>query len=170
MSHLDNHRKLRVGKMPAWQRRASYLLLGACFLSGLIWFLLADLFALMPPDLKPWWLIHGASSLISLIIIGSALPHHILVTWRFHRNRVVGLLSSLVLLGLLISAVLLFYGTETVHDAVRWIHIALGVAILILFPWHIVHGKKSVARVVQNHVHNQVQDHIETTTMDRPRD
>lgn len=147
MSHSKNHGKLRLGKMASWQKWSTYLLLSTCLVSGLIWFVLADWLVLMPPSLKPWWVVHGTSSLLSLLVIGAAVPHHMLVTWRSHRNRWGGFAASLVLLGLLITALLLFYGTEGLHDPVRWIHIGLGLGILILFPWHILRGKRSVAQV-----------------------
>ena len=147
MSHSVNHGKLRLGKMAPWQKWSTYLLLSACLVSGLIWFVLADIFIFMPTLLKPWWVAHGSSSMLCLLIFGAAVPHHMLVTWRSHRNRLGGLVVSLCLLGLVMTALLLFYGTEALHDAVRWIHITLGLGILILFPWHIVRGKKSVARI-----------------------
>ena len=149
MRHSVNHGKLRLGKMAPWQKWSTYLLLSACLLSGLIWFVLADFFFFMPTSLKPWWVAHGSSSLLCLLILGAAVPHHILVTWRSHRNRLGGLAASLVLLGLVMTALLLFYGTEPFHDAVRWIHIVLGLGILILFPWHILRGKKSAAQIHQ---------------------
>lgn len=142
-----NHGRLRLGRMAKWQRWVSYTLFSLCVTTGLIWFVLGDLFEWMPPQLKAWWILHGITSILSLLLIGAALPQHISVAWKAKRNRIGGGISTF-LLGLLLGSVMaLYYGAASFHDEARWIHIALGVVLVVLFPWHILRGRKAVAVV-----------------------
>ena len=133
--------------MPRWQRWATYWLLLTCMFSGLVWFVLADLFMFTPPGLRVWWISHGVTAMPCMLMIGAAMPQHINVTWRAHRNRRAGSLITLLLATLIASALALLYGSEAGHDAGRLIHSYVGMAVLVLFPWHIWHGRRSVARI-----------------------
>ena len=139
--------KMRLGRMASWQRKSSYFVFSATLATGLVWFVLGDLFEYMPPQLKIWWIAHGLTGLLSIIWIGAAMPQHIVVAWRAHRNRWGGSIATLFIALLLISTALLYYGPELVRENVRWIHIGLGISLLIIFPWHIIRGRKSGGRV-----------------------
>lgn len=145
MSSLGNHGRMRLGRMAKWQKWASYGLFSMCVASGLAWFVLGDLLEWMPPHLKVWWILHGLTSILSLLLIGAALPQHISVAWKAKRNRSGGGISTFFLGLLLVSVMALYYGAASFHEPARWAHIALGLFLLILFPWHIVQGRKASA-------------------------
>lgn len=147
MSHSVNHGRMRLGKMPKWQKWSSYFLFAVCMFTGLVWFLLADVLNWMPPQLKTWWIAHGISSLLTFLLIGASLPMHISVTWRAKRNRALGAFSGAILFILMASALFLYYGGESLHDLARLVHIILGLLLVIAFPWHIIHGKKASSQV-----------------------
>jgi hypothetical protein len=149
MSPSANHGRLRLGRMAKWQRWASYSLFASCVTTGLIWFVLSDLFEWMPPQLKVWWVLHGVTSILSLLLIGAALPQHISVTWKAKRNRIGGGVSTFFLGLLLGSVIALYYGAGSFHDEFRLVHIALGICLVILFPWHILRGRKSRAVITR---------------------
>ena len=134
---------IRLGRMPTWQKLATYWIGTICLVTGLIWFFLADIFELRPPDLKIWWISHGVTGLLSLVLIGAALPQHVTVTWRSQRNRWGGLFSSLVLVFLAVSAGSLYYGSGEYHDTIRLCHILGGGVLLVAFPFHIIRGRNA---------------------------
>lgn len=142
----------RIGRMARWHKNIVYIVLMTCSATGLIWFGLGEFTELLPPQLRFWWITHGLSGLLALCIIGSALPQHIIVTWRSHRNRLAGAMTTLIFAVIAISTGLLFYGNEGLHDPARWIHIALGLGLCLIFPWHIFKGRKSTARPLQRTV------------------
>ena len=144
-----HHGAARVGRMARWQRRFSYGMLGACALTGLVWFVLADGWQLPPSRLRPWWVGHGVSSLVALVAIGGALSQHVVATWRHRRNRAAGALTLGALLVAGGSALLLLYGAESWHAAAHWTHVALGLGAAVLFPWHVVRGRRSIGQRAQ---------------------
>lgn len=143
---MTHARGMRVGRVAQWQRRCTYLLLGACAVSGIFWFVLLDGYGLPPPRLTFWWIAHGVTSLVSLTVIGAALPHHVRATWRGHRNRWAGSLSLAALVLAATSALLLLYGAESLHDVMHWVHVGIGLAAALAFPWHVIRGRRSVGR------------------------
>jgi DMSO reductase anchor subunit len=141
-----HHGALRVGRVTRWQRRSSYFVLGTCALTGLVWFVLADAFDLAPPQLRLWWVGHGVTGLLATAVIGMVLPHHVVATWRHHRNRWLGSAALALLVGLALTALLLQYGQEPWHPAMHWVHVGIGIAAVLLFPVHVLRGKRSVGR------------------------
>lgn len=141
-----HHGIVRVGRVARWQRRFSYAVLAACAVSGVVWFVLMDGYELPPSKLTFWWIGHGVASFVTLIAIGCALPLHMTVTWRHHRNRVAGGLALAALLVAACSALLLLYGAETWHAGAHWTHVGVGIAALLAFPWHVLRGRRSVGR------------------------
>jgi hypothetical protein len=144
---MSAHRApMRVGRVARWQRRFSYAVLAACAVSGVVWFVLMDAYDLPPSKLTFWWVGHGIASFVTLLAIGCALPMHVTATWRHHRNRLAGALTlaSLTIAGG--SALLLLYGSEAWHTGAHWTHVAIGLAALLAFPWHVLRGRHSVGR------------------------
>ena len=129
--------------MLKWHRQASYLILGLCSASGIGWFLLQVIANWMPPQLKLWWIAHGVTGLAALVILGAAIPQHVIVTWRTNRNRIAGASCLLCAASLAISAGMLFYAPETFRTATFWLHSIAGMALCLAFPVHIIRGKFS---------------------------
>ena len=134
---------MRLGRMSAWQRKSSYVIFSACVVSGLFWFVLGDFFNYLPPQLKLWWMAHGLTGLLSIVLIGAAMPQHIVVAWKAHRNRWGGSIATFLIVILFFSTALLYYGPELLRDNIRWVHIGIGLTLLVIFPWHIIRGRKS---------------------------
>lgn len=141
-----HHGATRLGRLARWQRRFSYWVLGACGISGLIWFVLLDGYRMAPPELTACWIAHGVAGFVAMIVIGSALPQHVVVTWRGRRNRTAGAITLGVLLFEGLSALLLLYGLEEWRTVTHWGHVGVGIAALLAFPWHVVRGRRSVAK------------------------
>ena len=123
--------------MARWHRLTTYTLLALCALSGLAWFVGLDLLDLPPPRLRLCWVLHGITALAATLAIGAAVPQHALMTWRAHRNRAAGAVLGTTLALVVLSALCLQYGLEDWHDAGHWVHVAVGIAVGIVFPWHI---------------------------------
>ena len=140
-SPVHSNRRL-PGKMQRWQRLASFWLLGACCASGMAWLGGLDLLQVPVPRLRFWWVTHGATSLLALILIGAALPQPLIVTWKAGRNRRHGVLLVGGLALLLASALGLLYGLEEWHDTMHWLHAVVGLAMTIVFPWHVWRGRR----------------------------
>lgn len=138
----NNHRP-RPGRMLAWHRQASYMILGLCCLSGLGWFALQICTSWSPPQLKFWWLSHGMAGMAGLVILGAALPQHVVVTWRTKRNRWAGAGCLFCAGSLAVSAGLLFYAPDPLRDASYWLHTITGLMLCLAFPLHIIKGKST---------------------------
>lgn len=131
------------GRMLTWHRQATYLILGLCCLSGLGWFALQTWMNWMPPQLKFWWVAHGITGMAGFIILGAALPQHVVVTWRTKRNRWAGASCLLCACGLSASAAMLFYAPEILRETAYWLHSVAGLFLCLAFPWHIIRGKRA---------------------------
>lgn len=138
---------MRLGRMASWQRKFSYVFFALCAFTGLVWFVLGDFLQFSPPKLTFWWVTHGLTGLMCFVFIGAAMPQHIVVAWKSHRNRVGGALATCFIGMLVISTVLLYYGPEFIRDDIRMTHVILGLILLVLFPWHIIRGRKSSAKI-----------------------
>lgn len=131
------------GRMLKWHRQISYWVIGLCCLSGVGWFALQVATDQMPAQLKPWWLAHGVTGLTALVILGAALPQHVIVTWRNGRNRFAGACCLLCLAILAMTAMMLFYAPGTFRSTSFWLHSAAGLLLCLMFPLHVIKGKIS---------------------------
>ena len=138
---------MRLGRMASWQRNVSYIFFSVSAFTGVIWYVLADFFDFLPPKLSIWWLTHGLTGLVCLLLIGAAMPQHIVVSWRAQRNRFGGAVATFFVAMLLISTALLYYGAEHIRENARLTHVLLGLVLLVLFPWHIIRGRRSAAKI-----------------------
>jgi hypothetical protein len=140
---LSAHSNRRLpGKMHRWQRLSTFWLFSICFITGVVWFASLDMLHTPVTKLRFWWVLHGCSSLVVLLLIGAAFPHHVLVTWKAKRNVRHGILVIAGLLVMLLTALGLLYGPEEWHDALHWSHSVLGLAVAVLFPLHVWRGRK----------------------------
>jgi len=132
----------RIGRLPDWQRNVTHLVLTICALSGLVFFLKQSL---------GWWggrsgahdvlIIHGVSAAFAMMAFGAVLPAHIRISWIARRNRVSGISMLAVMAALMLSGLLLYYGTEESRDLAELTHDVIGFAALAVFPLHILIGK-----------------------------
>lgn len=140
-----HHGVARIGRMARWQRRSTYLVLLMCALSGLGWFIGLDLLDMPPPHLTAWWLMHGVSGFVALVVIGAVLPAHVVATWRSRRNVLAGTAALALMGAVAATALLLLYGPEATRALAHGVHCLLGLTAGLAFVWHIVRGRRSVA-------------------------
>lgn len=106
-------------------------------LSGVAWFVLHDLIDAEPGEPERLLLmLHGISAYAILIAIGSLLPLHVRSGWHRRRKRWTGGSTLAMLVLLAMTGLVLYYGGEATREPARWIHIAIGIACIALFPVH----------------------------------
>jgi len=150
MSPADPHkharRIARLGRLPRWQRIATHAILGFCALSGLLFFMAHDVhLELLGVHSHSLLVAHGISAALALMAFGAVMPAHIRVAWKAKRNRTTGILLSTMLSALMLTGLLLYYGSEDWRDTVIWSHWVMGGLGLLLFPLHIVWGQRATA-------------------------
>lgn len=131
---------MRMGRL---QQIVVYAVLSTVALSGLFWFVVHDLFDSEPNEfLRLLLATHGSSAYVLLLVLGSLLPLHVRSGWRRSKNVGTGLSVVLAMTILLITALLLYYGSEETRLTARWIHIIVGLLSFAIFPTHVVLGWK----------------------------
>ena len=130
------HRRVRPGKMGPIVRLYLWTALVACAASGLIEYWQTE-WALSFQPLGRWPLVlHGVSGMALAIGFGLLMQSHIRPAWRMKKHRISGgLMVSLIVL-LIVSGLLLYYGGAAIHDANRQLHIWLGILFTVYLPWH----------------------------------
>jgi cation transport ATPase len=131
-------KKHGLGKLPHWQRWFTLVTLIVCAFSGIAYLLGHEFYisrALLGDRLV--LITHGVASAIALIAFGTILPFHIKAGWKSRMNRISGI-SQLLFIGILIiTAMLLYYGPEEIHDGSEVTHWVVG---LIFFGVFLIHS------------------------------
>jgi len=130
-------KKHGLGKMPNWQRWFTVSVLCICSLSGIA-FLLGHEFHISRPVLgdRTVLIMHGVSAAIALIAFGTVLPFHIKAGLKAKKNLISGISQLILLAILLITAMLLYYGPEELHEGSEMIHWVLGLVFFAIFLFH----------------------------------
>lgn len=140
MSH--HHRRGRIGCLPRWQRNGTHWFFAACALSGVGYLLAHTLrWQALAEYAHSLLVAHGVSAYLSVLAFGAVIPGHIRSAWKAGRNRDSGVAMIAVLALLMGSGLLLYYGSEEMHDTVLWLHWIVGGAVVALFPYHLVVGR-----------------------------
>ena len=131
--------------MPSWQRWFTIGALCTCSLSGVA-FLLGHEFHVSRSSLgdRTVLIMHGVSAAITLIAFGTVLPFHIKAGLKSKKNLISGISQLVVLSIVVITAMLLYYGPEELHEGSEVTHWVLG---LIFFAFFIFHAINRVIRV-----------------------
>jgi hypothetical protein len=133
-----------------FHRRLSYLILGLLLISGIVHFVLHDYFPAngpfgpSPNPLEPWMLrLHGAAAMLTLLLVGSLLPTHVVRLWTFAPgNRRPGGALLLVTALLVVSGYGLYYfGGEHLRAWCRQAHLLLGLGAVPVFALHVLLGR-----------------------------
>ncbi len=136
----------RAGRLPGWQRVPTYLVFAICALSGLLFFLRHDLYLDIPGIATHSYLVvHGTSAAFALLAIGAVLPGHLRVAWLARRNRLSGMVMLLVMGLLMLSGLMLYYGSEEMRDAAVLTHWIVAVAAIAALPLHLILGRRKSA-------------------------
>jgi hypothetical protein len=89
--------------------------------------------------------LHAAGGFALLLLVGALWSVHMRSGWRRRQQRASGLVLGLMLLGLTVSALGVYYaGEESLGMAAALLHLGLGVALAAPFGWHWVHGRRAM--------------------------
>ena len=126
-----------------------YLISVIVVISGFLWlyfdfFIRVETeFSLQVHPLQNTFLIlHGSSSIIFLIALGSVLPIHIFKAWKTKNNRLSGGIFLLLFTILILTGIGLFYSAvEDNRRILSVLHWVIGILFPIFFVIHIYFGK-----------------------------
>jgi hypothetical protein len=128
-------------------RYSIYAAFAALFLTGALW-LVAD----WQKDGDEIWqriaanmlMVHGGVAMLALMLLGALIPLHLSRAWRMKRNRVSGSVMAAINAVLIVTAFGLYYlGSDVVRPWVSWIHIGAGTFLCLMFPLHIMLGRRA---------------------------
>jgi hypothetical protein len=81
--------------------------------------------------------LHAAAGFALMMLTGALWSIHMRAGWRKHRRRGSGLALALLMAGLAVSAVGVYYfGNETLAAAAAFIHLGMGSLLVLVFGWH----------------------------------
>ena len=87
-------------------------------------------------------ILHGTSSLIFLILLGSVLPIHVFKAWKTKNNRLSGGFFLLLFGILILTGIGLYYsGVEDNRRLLSILHWVIGILFPVFFIIHIYFGK-----------------------------
>lgn len=129
----------RLGKMPRWQRWFTVLAFIICSVSGIA-FLLGHEYHMHRSVLgvHSVLVLHGVASALALIAFGTVMPFHIKAGLQAKQNVVSGIFQLALLLGLVVSALLLYYGPGEWREGSKLTHWVMGLIFFCIFVSHIV--------------------------------
>ena len=126
-----------------------YLISVIVIISGFVW-LYFDFFVRVEtefslqvhPMQNIFLILHGSSSIIFLIILGSVLPIHVYKAWKIKNNRLSGGSFLLLFTILILTGIGLFYSAvEDNRRILSVLHWVIGILFPIFFVIHIYFGK-----------------------------
>jgi hypothetical protein len=86
---------------------------------------------------------HAALALMAMMFVGGLWSVHMRSGWRRRRQRASGTRLGVALLLLAVTAVGVYYlADETLANATAFVHLALGLALIAPFLWHLVKGRR----------------------------
>lgn len=132
-------KKHGLGKMPSWQRWFTLGTLCICSLSGIA-FLLGHEFHISRTVFgdRAVLALHGISAAIAFIAFGTVLPFHIKAGLKAKKNLISGISQLSLLIILTITAMLLYYGPEELHETSEITHWVLGLIFFAFFILHVI--------------------------------
>ncbi len=154
LHHPSRPASLAGFRLPRWQRRAHYGVIGVLLVSGLMW-LAAHYFmrpvgefgAVIHP-LEPWSMkLHGAAAMASLWLLGTLLQVHVKRALLAGRNLVAGWSMIAVLCALVVTGYALYYIAG--EDTRPWwsgSHWVLGLLLPALLLLHVLTGRRALRR------------------------
>lgn len=130
---------------PSWFKRGLVLVASVLFATGLL--LIPTLLSVRAEIEVPWRLpgdqrvlvaaVHVGLAMLSLTMVGALWTVHMRAGWRKHRQRVSGALLCTGVATLALSALVLHYAEEEATAALAsWVHLGVGVLMLLPFVWH----------------------------------
>jgi len=125
--------------MPTWQKYLSYPSFCICMGSGLFYLVIQEWANEFNFLVHRWVLVmHGVSAMLITIIFGAALPVHIRIGLQLNSNILSGLSLTAVLIVLIISGQLLYYGSVDSREWIITAHWVVGFLSITIAYYHIV--------------------------------
>lgn len=136
-------KRSRVAHLPFWQSFSTHTIFLICAISGVL-YLLAHEFEIKALAIENHSILitHGFSAYFFVLLFGAVMPTHIKAGWKSKRNKISGSLMVIVMALLLLSGLFLYYGDET-RDAALWVHWVIGGGLVVLFPFHLLAGRRA---------------------------
>lgn len=134
--------KIRLGQMKAWQKYFCIFSVYLCSFSGLAYLIYLELVLAYSINQARFLLvIHGASSILFTLTIGSILTIHIYTGWIARINIWTGLLQLACSIFIICSGLFLYYGPESYRLNIVFLHWLFGIFFLIIFSIHLISKK-----------------------------
>jgi hypothetical protein len=132
-------------------RFAVYAAFSVLFVTGTTW-LAADQMKDSPSSGEAWQItgsfllmMHGASAMVTLMLLGALVPLHMQRGWRSRRNQLAGAAMLTWNAILIVTSLGLYYaGSEVVRPWMSNIHIGFGLSLPVLFLVHVAMGRRSL--------------------------
>lgn len=141
---MNKPRTRRAGFLPGWQRISTHLILAACAFSGALFFLIHEWHISVPGTGAHGVLVtHGISAAFALLVFGAVLPGHLRAAWIARRNRASGIAMILVMSALMLSGLMLYYGSEEIRDGAVLTHWTVGFFAFAVFILHLLLGRRT---------------------------
>lgn len=123
--------------MPRWQHWLTIFAFLSCSISGIA-FLLGRQFNVIKSSMGGHWVLtlHGATASLALMALGATLPFHIKAGLKAKKNVISGVSQIILLVILIITGLLLYYGPEETRNRTILIHWIIGILFLVLFFCH----------------------------------
>jgi len=128
----------RLGKMPGWQKSFVIVSVLACSISGCL-YLIGHEFQIERSTLGNHNVLslHGIFAMIATLALGSVLPFHLKAGLKSKKKWLSGFSQLGLLLALLTTGALLYYGPAEIRDGAVITHWVVG---LIFFTIFLLHG------------------------------
>lgn len=129
----------RPGRMPVWQRWSVLFGMCACAISGLL-FLLGHEWAVGPKFLGGRYMLtlHGVSANMAVFLFGTVVIGHVRVGLNVRRQLFSGISNLALLVVLIASSWLLYYGSEEWRDDTVLIHWCVGIMFVVMLFVHLL--------------------------------
>jgi hypothetical protein len=133
-------KKRRLGLMPPWQRLLAWCGLTICTLSGCA-YLIGHTFGVLAQQIgnHTVLVLHGVSAAGVVFLLGTVATVHIKAGLVAKKSLCSGFFQLFVLVLLVSTGLLLYYGTEETRDFTVWSHWILGLSFVPVF---VVHASK----------------------------
>lgn len=139
---------VRLSRPHEWSVYITFVLV---FVSGAAWGWLhywkrdGSDFGVTANSLELWMQrLHGASAMLTLVLLGTLLVFHIPGAWRARRNRRTGASLSLIFGFLIVTGYALYYsGNEHLRMWASRSHLWIGLAAPLFIAFHVWRGKRS---------------------------
>jgi len=82
--------------------------------------------------------LHGVGSAFALMAFGTVLPFHIKAGLKSQKNLISGISQLAFLSILVVTALLLYYGPEEIHEGTELTHWIIGLVFFAFFLFHII--------------------------------